>query len=106
VSGLGARWHTPIEGIERQRPHLRAGRDRQVPAAGLGRAGAQAALVAVLMGVRPLRRGVRRRALPSLRLEVANIAPVGKATLGAALYGQLDLAENVWQWNLDSYATT
>jgi formylglycine-generating enzyme required for sulfatase activity len=32
---------------------------------------------------------------------VANIAPVGTATLGAGLWGQLDLAGNVWQWNLD-----
>ncbi len=32
---------------------------------------------------------------------VASIAPVGTATLGAGLWGQLDLAGNVWQWNLD-----
>jgi formylglycine-generating enzyme required for sulfatase activity len=36
---------------------------------------------------------------------VTNIAPVGTATLGAGLWGQLDLAGNVWQWNLDWYAT-
>jgi sulfatase modifying factor 1 len=33
-----------------------------------------------------------------------NIAPVGTATLGAGLWGQLDLAGEVWQWNLDWYA--
>ena len=33
---------------------------------------------------------------------VANIAPVGTATLGAGLWGQLDLAGNMWEWNLDS----
>jgi formylglycine-generating enzyme required for sulfatase activity len=32
-------------------------------------------------------------------------APVGTATLGAGLWGQLDLAGNVWQWNLDWSAT-
>jgi formylglycine-generating enzyme required for sulfatase activity len=31
----------------------------------------------------------------------ANIAPVGTAALGAGLWGQLDLAGNVWEWNLD-----
>ncbi len=31
-------------------------------------------------------------------------APVGTATLGAGLWGQLDLAGNVNEWNLDSYA--
>ncbi len=35
---------------------------------------------------------------------VANIAPVGTATLGAGLWGQLDLAGDVWEWNLDWYA--
>jgi sulfatase modifying factor 1 len=35
---------------------------------------------------------------------VANIAPVGTATLGAGLWGQLDLAGDVVEWNLDWYA--
>jgi formylglycine-generating enzyme len=35
---------------------------------------------------------------------VANIAPVGTATQGAALSGQFDLAGNVFEWNLDWYA--
>jgi sulfatase modifying factor 1 len=30
-----------------------------------------------------------------------NIAPVGTATSGAALWGQLDMAGEVWEWNLD-----
>jgi formylglycine-generating enzyme required for sulfatase activity len=32
---------------------------------------------------------------------VANIAPVGTAALGAALWGQLDMAGSVDEWNLD-----
>ncbi len=32
---------------------------------------------------------------------VASIAPVGTPTLGAGFWGQLDLAGNVWQWNID-----
>ena len=36
---------------------------------------------------------------------VTNIAPVGTATLGGGVYGQLDLAGNVSEWNLDWYAT-
>jgi sulfatase modifying factor 1 len=35
---------------------------------------------------------------------VANIAPVGTATLGAGLWGQLDLVGDVFEWNLDWYA--
>ncbi len=34
-------------------------------------------------------------------LGVANIAPVGTATLGAGRWGQLDLAGELYQWNLD-----
>jgi formylglycine-generating enzyme required for sulfatase activity len=34
---------------------------------------------------------------------VVNIAPVGTATLGAGLWGQLDLAGDAWEWNLDSF---
>jgi sulfatase modifying factor 1 len=30
-----------------------------------------------------------------------NIAPVGTATAGGGLWGQLDLAGDVWEWNLD-----
>jgi formylglycine-generating enzyme len=36
---------------------------------------------------------------------VANIAPVGYAAQGAGLWGQLDLAGDVFEWNLDWYAT-
>jgi sulfatase modifying factor 1 len=32
---------------------------------------------------------------------VVNIAPVGTATLGAGLWGQLDLAGDMWEWILD-----
>jgi sulfatase modifying factor 1 len=35
---------------------------------------------------------------------LANIAPVGTATLGAGLWGQIDLAGDLFEWNLDSYA--
>lgn len=35
---------------------------------------------------------------------VANIAPVGAATLGAGLWGQLDLTGDVSEWTLDWYA--
>jgi sulfatase modifying factor 1 len=34
-----------------------------------------------------------------------NIAPVGIAALGAGLWGRLDLAGNVWQWQLDEMTT-
>ncbi len=37
-------------------------------------------------------------------LGVANIAPVGKASLGASYWGQLDMAGEEWEWNLDWYA--
>jgi formylglycine-generating enzyme required for sulfatase activity len=37
---------------------------------------------------------------------VANIAPVGTATLGAGRWGQLDLAGEVWQWTLDWYSSS
>jgi sulfatase modifying factor 1 len=37
---------------------------------------------------------------------VANIAPVGTAMLGAGLWGQLDLAGNVFQWTFDSYCSS
>jgi formylglycine-generating enzyme required for sulfatase activity len=37
---------------------------------------------------------------------VANIAPVGTATLGAGRWGQLDLAGEVWQWALDWYSSS
>jgi formylglycine-generating enzyme required for sulfatase activity len=33
-----------------------------------------------------------------------NIAPVGSATLGASYWGQLDMAGEVFEWNLDWYA--
>jgi sulfatase modifying factor 1 len=33
-----------------------------------------------------------------------NISPVGFAASGAGLWGQLDLAGNMWEWNLDWYA--
>jgi formylglycine-generating enzyme len=36
---------------------------------------------------------------------VANIAPVGTPTSGAGLWGQLDLAGDVWEWNLDWLTT-
>ncbi len=36
---------------------------------------------------------------------VANIAPVGTATLGSGFWGQLDLAGELWEWNLDYNAT-
>jgi formylglycine-generating enzyme required for sulfatase activity len=36
---------------------------------------------------------------------VSNIGPVGYAAQGAGLFGQLDLAGDVFEWNLDWYAT-
>ena len=36
---------------------------------------------------------------------VANIAPVGTPTLGAGRWGQLDMAGEDFEWNLDWYAT-
>jgi formylglycine-generating enzyme required for sulfatase activity len=36
----------------------------------------------------------------------ANIAPVGSAASGAGAWGQLDLAGNVWEWNLDYWDGT
>jgi formylglycine-generating enzyme required for sulfatase activity len=35
---------------------------------------------------------------------VPNIAPVGYAELGAGLWGQVDMAGEVWQWTLDWFA--
>ncbi len=35
---------------------------------------------------------------------VVNLGPVGSASLGAGMWGQLDLAGMVWEWTLDSYA--
>jgi formylglycine-generating enzyme required for sulfatase activity len=34
---------------------------------------------------------------------VRNVAPVGTATLGVGRWGQLDLAGELWEWNLDTY---
>jgi formylglycine-generating enzyme required for sulfatase activity len=36
---------------------------------------------------------------------VSNIAPVGSASAGAGLWGQLDLGGDMWEWNLDWYAS-
>jgi formylglycine-generating enzyme required for sulfatase activity len=39
------------------------------------------------------------------RTNPTEIAPVGTATLGAGYWGQLDMAGEVFEWNLDWYAT-
>jgi formylglycine-generating enzyme len=41
---------------------------------------------------------------PGQCTDPTNIAPVGTATLGAAFWGQLDMAGEVFEWNLDWYA--
>ena len=35
---------------------------------------------------------------------LVNIAPVGTASMGAGIFGQLDLAGSAWEWNIDWYA--
>jgi formylglycine-generating enzyme required for sulfatase activity len=37
---------------------------------------------------------------------VANIAPVGTPGLGIALWGQYDMAGELWEWVLDNYASS
>ena len=37
---------------------------------------------------------------------IANVAPVGTAAMGAGRWGQLDLAGDVWEWNLGWYANS
>jgi formylglycine-generating enzyme required for sulfatase activity len=37
--------------------------------------------------------------------DVTNVAPVGTPALGSGRFGQLDLAGDVWEWNLDAYAS-
>ncbi len=36
---------------------------------------------------------------------LVNVAPVGTATLGGGVWGQLDLAGTTWQWNMDWQTT-
>jgi formylglycine-generating enzyme required for sulfatase activity len=38
-------------------------------------------------------------------MNASNIAPVGTPTLGAGLWGQLDLSGDITQWNLDWYVS-
>ncbi len=38
--------------------------------------------------------------------DVSNVAPVGTATLGAGRWGQLDLAGDIWEWNVDNYVAS
>ena len=37
---------------------------------------------------------------------VANVAPVGTASAGSGLWGQLDLTGSVWEWTMDSWDGT
>jgi formylglycine-generating enzyme len=37
---------------------------------------------------------------------VMNLAPVGSAPMGMGRWGQVDLAGEVWEWQLDTYAST
>jgi sulfatase modifying factor 1 len=48
--------------------------------------------------------GVGDGSAPTCSTSAVNIAPVGLATLGAGLWGQLDLAGNVKEWSMDWYA--
>jgi formylglycine-generating enzyme required for sulfatase activity len=48
--------------------------------------------------------GSRVDAGPGPCVSDGNIAPVGTASLGAAYWGQLDLAGEMFEWNLDWYA--
>jgi sulfatase modifying factor 1 len=48
--------------------------------------------------------GVNQRVDPAVCTGVANIASVGYPALGAGLWGQLDLAGDVFEWTLDSQA--
>lgn len=41
--------------------------------------------------------------MSSVCTSASKIAPVGTTSLGAGRWGQLDLAGNVWQWDLDGY---
>jgi formylglycine-generating enzyme required for sulfatase activity len=48
--------------------------------------------------------GIGNGPVPFLCTGLANIAPVGSATLGEGLWGQFDLAGDVYEWNVDWYA--